>query len=241
MASAWYHVAYSEPYRPAGLNTPILSFPWILGDVLVEQHQGRFGDFELRSSVHYAVGRDALVQTLNSLGDDYVTAYMERLQFSQLLESNLKARLGNDQIEFSLVGSSATGVFSRSSDINIQVRLPESINFTQDLLPAVAEMFHVSVDQEKIQHRGKPFAFSITPWKGSESPDQVRLVRSALTAAPELLAIIIPLQRWARAQNFVRRSAYHVGQLSSIHLTCLVLTFMLRRLGIEASSLDKVV
>lgn len=241
IASAWYHVAYSEPYRPAGQNTPILSFPWILGDILIDQHDGRSGDFELRSSVHYAVGKDALVRTLTLLGDDYVTAYMERLQFTHLLESNLKARLGNDQIEFSLVGSSATGVFSRSSDINIQVRLPESMSFTQDLLPAVAEMFHVTVDQEKIQHRGRPFAFSITAWKDTESLDQVRLVRSALTAAPELLSIIIPLQRWARAQNFVRRSAYHVAQLSSTHLTCLVLTFMLRRLDIEANSLDEVI
>ena len=30
IASAWYYAAYSDPITPAGLDAPILSFPWVI-------------------------------------------------------------------------------------------------------------------------------------------------------------------------------------------------------------------
>lgn len=236
IASAWYFVAYSEPYRPSGLKTPVLSFPWILGPTLLANYKEEDKDmvqFIEQASIQFAIGKDCLAQAEKLLGDDHVSLFMERHQFRVLLESNIKARLQVEgkSVKFMHVGSSVTGVFSRSSDCNLIASLPESVSFTQDLYPAVAEMFRVTLQNDQIVHKGKPFAFVIG--HDSSGSQQAMFIRSCLTAHPQLFAFLIVIQRWARAQNIVRRSSYHTGLVSSTQLSSLVLMFLLESLGLE--------
>ncbi len=242
-ASAWYYVAYSKPYKPQGLNSPVLSFPWIAGDYLISafcKSENTPSDFEKRSSILFTIGKDILQQSIDFLGEDYISFYIERIQFKNLLDTNINARLGAEmkpQVSFKYVGSSASGMFFRSSDVNLVCSSSNGISFSQDILPAVSEMFHVTIQNDQIIHRGRPFSFVISQ-DNVEGLEQVKFIRGVVTDHPLLLAYMVVIQRWARAQNIVRKSSFHSGQISSTQLSSLLLTFMCRHLKLTPSSAE---
>lgn len=225
-ASAWYAVAYGNPYKPGGLKSPVLSFPWIVGEHLLQiaEDNPSLNEYDLTNSIPVTVGHDMINTTRAFLSEDYISSFMERIQFKGLLESNINARLQSEgkppMSSFEQIGSCSTGVFFRSSDINIMTTSP-----LNDVISAVTDMFQITVQSNQIIHRGKPFSFTISSSDGKDHSAQVSYVRSAITSEPLLLAFLVPIQRWARAQGIVRKSIFQSGQISATLLSSILVKF----------------
>lgn len=256
-ASAWYVAAYSAPRKALGMSAPVLSFPWVVGPLLVEILAKTGGipadqvqqDYEMARSVPYVLGCDVLREANGIAGEtDLLSAFMERLHFATLLIRNIRARLEETDVvaELGLAGSSPTGLFGSASDINLTFKgASHKVVFLQALVPVVMEMFpgcSLSQAKDELYHRGhhhqSSFSFSIRFVDNTNTVIEPHLVvRRACEAEPWLFALLLVLQRWARAQGFVRRSTWHSGALSSNQLSVLVI-MVLSSKGIISAPMD---
>lgn len=217
-ASAWYVCSYGNPSKPLGVDAPILSFAWILGDVLVGIRK-RNAPSPLADVHHVSasppplyrnIGSEACADMLRMIDDeDLPTCFVERHQFAR-------------QLQLQLVGSSQWMLFDSFSDVNLVSSPTDDLAVLFRTLKA--DYQNLKFANGTIRNEGLPFTFTINA--NFNLISQTKAVCAAFLEEPELLVAASAVTRWAKAASLLRRTADHVGLIPQWQLL-LVLIRML--------------
>lgn len=222
-ASAWYYASYSEPCLPYGLEGPILSFAWIVGDVLLQVralNRTRVQGPSRVVSFAANIGHGVLAWAAGYVKDTVANQLVERLYFVNLIKANLEASLGKRPLELSVVGSTATGILDYTSDINMVLQVTEPY-LAQSVYPVLEDIFTLKFVDGQIEHRGQPFSFTIG--LSNEGVSVCQFIGRVLCSNRDALVLSLVITRWARSRNLVRRTTHHRGKLSATALVLLLI------------------
>ena len=120
-ASAWYYVAYEPAHRRGGAaadQEQFLSFPWVVHDVMLAIRKGSV-DPQGPSNVAASVGK-SLMEMFEREKPSLLSGFKERIRVRAALSTTMRNQT-DQNASLVLVGSSATLLFERESDINLCV------------------------------------------------------------------------------------------------------------------------
>ncbi|PJF19498.1 RNA dependent RNA polymerase family protein [Paramicrosporidium saccamoebae] len=212
-ASAWYYVTYHEPIKPRGLVEPVLSFPWIVTDYLIEARE-KNGTIAMRADAVGILGQQVVQWAQDCIKHEVSGNLVECRNFFNLLKELLKTIVG-DNVCIELSGSTIGLANRAGSDINVYMDVSEEVLFGQ-VYTALNSTFPMVKHPSTLEHRGSPYVFTIFRNIDWHLP-ALRLCKMTIMD-PGNLAIVLVLLRWARAQTLVRSSTRHSGKMSSLSL-----------------------
>lgn len=213
MASAWYYVTYDEPQQPKNLDSPILSFPWLVWDFLLKVRTENFhsgGKIQEPETMNL-LGMQVFNQARDIIIEDLNGGLVQRRHFITLLTSLIYDSLG-EGVEVIPSGSVSSYVMNLASDINIYVRTTP-ITLYENLAPAISNLFLITYRHGMIEFRGSPFSFTIFCREEWHLP--AACLRKLMRTDLDTFAIVLVVLRWARAHHLVRSSAKHSGKVSA--------------------------
>lgn len=230
-ASAWYYVAYTESIRPRGLAKPILSFPWVVGDYLIAIPRSIHGDLAKAEEAARTtslvtawdsasiLGRQIVAAAIKILDEEVKASTVERLNFYTLLHGLLRGVGGKDR-KMELSGSLKGLFHGPESDINVFLGV-EEVELAGPVLTHLSKTFACQYRSGMIEYRGKPFSFTIFNRPAWHSPSAT--VREACRKQSFLMALLLVVLKWTRAQQLVRRAGSYGTQLSATQVALLLI------------------
>ena len=212
-ASAWYYACYSQS---DGSQTNILSFPWLVEDVLIKIVEGKsFDSLEISFS-------KSLISTFQAFNCKYSLSHhlLERYELLRTIESI--AFQVSPSIQVKPYGSTVLFLFDLTSDLNILVEHPEMEMHHEQFVKALKSSFPNSISVEPLTSTRSGLA-SI---KGRASifPFLIQFQREGFEGWNDSLATLNFFHKFPRlipTWHFICRIARYLGLHRKISITFL--------------------
>lgn len=214
-AAAWYYITYSDPIKPRGLTGPILSFPWIISEYLMQIREANEETVGEASSAMEVIGRQLVTSTLEIVKDELSSNLIERFNYFSMLKNLLVGIIG-EGTEIYLSGSTIGYAVGFGSDVNVHVQTLENV-LMEKVYPALIETFPtIKRRPGLLEYHGPPFSFTI--FSNPEWHSAALQMRQMISKSPDSLSIALILLKWARSQHIIRSSSIHSGKVTSLAL-----------------------
>ena len=205
-ASAWYYVAYSQ-----AMNAGILSFPWLVEDILMTIKHHKLNSFsEILSK--------SLLDEFHSHNSRYSTAHqlIERIDLFKRIESVVSTV--DPRLHCKLFGSTVTLMFDLMSDLNILIDHFATEKHQEPLLQALRKEFSNQIQVSNcpisgdlvFKGQGSTFEFCISFQSNGAYDDTV-----------EVLSFFNEFPTSVPLMHFIIRVSRYMGILKKISSTML--------------------
>ena len=210
MASAAYYACYGAP-RMTMADRPILSFPWILGDILQSFGEGIASKDRGMEDVCDLLA-DQVNSWLQEAGNvsDKLAEYLERMRIVDVVRDLL-------QEDVEVIGSTPMFCFGEFSDINVVCAMP-----VDDVIERMKEFRVLDQSADRVVIEIGDYAVQVQV-KVSSTAMGVDTMQGYLHRYWPLAEVI---RKWAEAFRLVRHGPHHVGKMPTWKLVSLLFKFI---------------